>query len=110
MSDDLVTWLRARLDEDERIATAAADNDGNVEWRVTHSVLDGQRTIRTAANRPVARTWERDGEADDGWTFRSKDVAIHIARQDPARLLAEVAAKRAILDAYAWSCSAESPD
>lgn len=55
--DDLITWLRAQLDEDERAARA---------WM------------------PFGTPTAADRE--------------HIARHDPARVLAEVDAKRRILD------------
>lgn len=60
--DELITWLRAQLDDDERVARAA---------------------------------WP-DCTPDDP---RASDEDIrHIARWDPARVLAEVEAKRRILD------------
>lgn len=71
MNDDLVTWLRARLDEDERIATA-----------VHH--FQCASAVRTVRNGVV-------------WDLGDCDC------NQPARVLAEVAAKRAILDAYAWA-------
>ncbi len=68
MSDDLVAFLRARLDEDEQIARAA---DGN-------RAFDGTGTIPDLIS----------------------TVAIHVARHDPARVLAEVDAKRRLIDSY----------
>ncbi len=62
--DDLVTWLRAQLDDDERVAREA------VQWS------EG------------AAEWANPGEPD--WE--------HIARHGPARVLAEVDAKRRLLD------------
>lgn len=58
VTDDLTTWLRERLDEDERLTRKAAATDG--EWR---------------------------------WVDRVKQVIA-------ARLLAEVDAKRRILELY----------
>ncbi len=67
VTDDLVEFLRGRLDEDEAVAQAAA-----VLW-------------------------------DDGnWTEVEADPYAHAQRHDPARVLREVAAKRAILDAHGW--------
>ena len=68
---DLVTFLRARLDEDEAIARAAIF-EGCVDW---------------------AATYCEHCESHEG-------TGIHIARHDPARVLADVAAKRARLDKY----------
>ncbi|WBB73251.1 DUF6221 family protein [Micromonospora sp. WMMD1128] len=59
MTDDLVTWLRAQLDDDERAARA---------WL------------------PLGNPTAADRE--------------HIARHDPARVLAEVDAKRRIIDEH----------
>jgi len=68
---DLVTWLRARLDEDELAARAAGRTD------------DGRGGEWTAAGLRSAY----DARVDD-----------HIARHDPARVLAEVEAKRRVVD------------
>lgn len=65
--NDLVQFLRARLDEHEQAARAANVKQGDPRWTVT------------------------DGDA----------VAGHIARWDPARVLADVEAKRRIVDRYA---------
>lgn len=91
MTDDLVAFLRARLDEDERAALGTLDpltvigrHRGKTEqrWRVTES---GRGIIDA-----------------DGGRLRARDVfpaeAEHIARHDPTRVLAEVDAKRRILD------------
>jgi hypothetical protein len=77
--DDLTTFLRARLDEDEAVALAVKG----------HSVFDGTGIV-TGRNESVVV---------------GSHVATHIARHDPARVLAEVEAKRQILDhlAYEWS-------
>lgn len=72
-ADDLVAWLRAQLDEDERIMQAAyghhwLDDD---EWVIDEDahILEGQ-----PAN------------------------ARHAARHDPAYVTADITAKRQILD------------
>ena len=64
---DLLTWLRAQLDAEERDARAASD--GVVDW--------------------IAGDVGANGEDEAG---------EHIANWLPSRVLAEVAAKRAILD------------
>lgn len=78
MDGDLAAFLAARLDEDEAAAKAA----WGVEW-------DWRYVAEPFGERPsIAHT-------------------VHIARHDPARVLREVAAKRAILARYAtvqaWS-------
>jgi hypothetical protein len=86
MMDDLVTWLRAQLDDDERVARAAdsgrwlpEDKGITFEYRAD-DFHDGEAQARLVAD-TRANQW-------------------HIARWDPARVLAEVDAKRRILDRY----------
>lgn len=82
MSDDLIAFLRARLDDDEQIAQATMwDGSDNIPgW-----YLSASATVETG-----------------GDTFYAGDrtVANHIERHDPARVLREVEAKRRILDEY----------
>jgi hypothetical protein len=69
--DDVVAFVRARLDEDEAAAKAA----WGIEW-------DWRYVAQPFGERPsIAHT-------------------VHIARHDPARVLREVEAKRAILDRH----------
>ena len=81
---DLVAFLRARLDEDERVARAAADENREPSWRlisgeyVTGIGLTGMHT---------------EGFVDEA-------PGEHIVRHDPARVLAEVDAKRQIIDEH----------
>ncbi|MFJ6578385.1 DUF6221 family protein [Streptomyces sp. NPDC091368] len=81
--DDLVAFLRSRLDEDAVIARAAdAAIGGNAEADVPLIVHDNAHEA----------------------------VAIHISRHDPARVLAEVDAKRLLLAEYADVVGNESAD
>ncbi|MCZ7376532.1 DUF6221 family protein [Micromonospora sp. WMMC250] len=86
--DDLVTWLRAQLDDDERVARAVEDRSApwDGQW-----VNDGGGALRTY----------------NGWVLVhnagqliTRGLLDHIARHDPARVLAEVDAKRRILDRW----------
>jgi hypothetical protein len=90
---ELVLFLRARLDEDEQAARATTGG----KW-YSADVLE----VNLAAPRPDAE---------------------HIARHDPARVLAEVNAKRRILDEIVpkvesywgavnseWGCEYDDPD
>lgn len=90
--DDLIAWLRAQLDEDERIALATFD----VNVRVAMS--NGAATPRWIPDP------ETSGVRDEGGVSRVHHTwhreREHIARHDPARVLADVAAKRAILDLH----------
>lgn len=95
---ELVDFLRARLDEDEAAARAATPG----AWRYNpdkHHHIVGTPLFEEAvfAGPPgvdavcVAGT----GKTDDPQSMRD---AEHIARHDPARVLAEVEAKRAVVD------------
>lgn len=75
--DVLVTWLRAQVDEDERVALAATASP----W------VGCFKQVTSAATDP---------EAEVAGTQRAQ-TADHIARHDPTRVLAEVAAKRRII-------------
>ena len=86
--NDLIEFLRARLDEDERVARAAVERG--------MSVWEAHEQGR------VAMVSLPDGDAliyDEG--SPNDDQARHIARWDPARVLAEVQAKRRIVDEVA---------
>lgn len=97
VTDDLVSFLRARLDEDEAAAKACyyADWEAGSEGDVV--------PVRPEGNSYVAvGPW--GGGMDDA------DVR-HIARHDPARVLRDVEARRAVLaehkpdtDGHCWVC------
>jgi hypothetical protein len=85
----LIEFLTARLDEDEAVALAASQ--GN--WEVDDP--EYPRTIH-------ADDYETEVVSGGRWggessVFDSGKDPLHIARHDPARVLREVAAKRAIL-------------
>jgi hypothetical protein len=97
MSGDLVAFLRARLDEDEQVARAAAEPEGACwvgssesghPWRFS----EGRGVYAEIENVGESR-WPQIVGAD------ADAVQDHVAVHDPARVLAEVAAKRALLDA-----------
>jgi hypothetical protein len=81
---DLVQWLTAALDDDERIARAAADELGGTplgaEWRYD------DRSVETSRERDLVAVGSQD--------FMEPRVGAHIAEHDPARVLREIAAKR----------------
>lgn len=80
--DDLTAFLIAGLDEDEQFAVnAAGDSEGTyADWSTSATgVVD---------------------VVDDLIPTNDSDIAIHIARHDPARVLRDVEAKRRILERY----------
>jgi hypothetical protein len=90
MNEDLVEWLREQLDEDERIARAAADElegpELGGEWR-----YDG-RSVETVRERTMVAVGSQD--------LMELGVGRHIARHDPARVLREIEAKRRRLERH----------
>ncbi|MEU5596852.1 DUF6221 family protein [Streptomyces sp. NPDC020298] len=97
--DELVRWLGEQLDEDERIARAAGgrseqewaadlsgkDPAGMSSWPVVVRYVTDGRLRGAVANLPVMQE-------------RSEDRMVHIAAHDPARVLREIDARRAIVD------------
>jgi len=86
--DDLVTWLRAQLDEDERIAKATTERQPYDEWDAVGAGDDDD----------VARShWEVVKIARMGQSPAARALAVHIAAHDPARVLREIDAKRRMI-------------
>lgn len=81
---ELVDFLRARLDEDETVAREA----GGESWPMPERV--GYENLESVSGEVVMY--------GDSWR---DDMGPHIARHDPARVLADVEAKRRIVDRYA---------
>ncbi|GGU54716.1 DUF6221 family protein [Streptomyces lavendofoliae] len=88
---ELVDFLRARLDEDADTASAASPGP----WHV-NAESDEVLAVDDIA---VA-----DGFALSGQQLRA--TTAHIARHNPARILAEVDAKRQMVDDYARNAAA----
>lgn len=76
----LVAFLHARLDEDERLAQAAS-SDAGAAWTLSAGTFPA--LVSPAGVRRVTG---------------AESVLPHVGRHDPARVLAEVEAKRRILD------------
>src|SRR2546423_10960409 len=85
--DDLIAFLRARLDEREQIARAAEPGP----WRVLED-----------SSGSVAVGPEDFGIASDH-TGQNRASYVHIAANDPARVLADVDAKRRIIELHSTS-------
>lgn len=80
--DDLVKFIRAQLDEDEQ----EANDFGGNSWRVVDDLVV-QRGVVPATTAIVAEGLRAS-------------VSEWLARHDPARVLREVAAKRAVVDLH----------
>jgi hypothetical protein len=103
MTADLVAFLRARLDDDEQTAHAATL--GPWEWTPEEDVWGhcGPALIRAGFDGEGDRELVEvlSGWGHDAWGMHVSDNdAAHIARHDPARVLADVEAKRQLLDDY----------
>jgi hypothetical protein len=88
VTGDLAVWLRAQLDADEQTARAATPGPWEPEWDevVAPDLYDHLGDTRFV----VAETCGPDTLAE----------ARHIARHDPAFTLADITAKRAIIDRH----------
>jgi hypothetical protein len=92
MDDDLTAWLRAQLDDDERIAQRAGGT-----WRE-----DGEGTGEILCSDSRV--------AENLISARIEGLAPHITRHDPARVLREIKSKRLIVreceNQAAWESTA----
>lgn len=95
--DDLAAWLTAQLDAVERAASAATPgpwrHDPTKHHRMPGTVMFSEAVFAGAAGDDATCIAET-GESDDPQSMRD---AEHIALHDPARVLAEVKAKRLML-------------
>lgn len=76
---DLIEFLRARLDEDEAAAQDTLDHTWGQSDVAPFAVYGSHKRIAVCADYQQAH---------------------HVARHDPARILADVAAKRSVMDAF----------
>ncbi|WP_275558459.1 DUF6221 family protein [Streptomyces sp. 5-6(2022)] len=95
MSDGLVEFLRARLDEDEQIARRACEY-AEAEWRLDEEF--GETVLWWPPEPHIAEKEREKGlpVVSDQWRGQTIDsrIAPHVARHDPARVLREIDAKR----------------
>lgn len=87
MTEDLIAFIRAQLDDDERVAREASDYGST--WRRGDDAIYPSDEAR----HPGAIITGVYGGLQDHY-------AEHIARNDPKARLAEIEAKRRILDRY----------
>jgi hypothetical protein len=86
----IIEFLRARIAEDEAAAMAAADGPWEHDEHLgDHAVTSVIGAVATASN-----------VYPEGAVGLEEADAAHIARHDPARVLREVAAKRAIIEEW----------
>jgi hypothetical protein len=104
-TDDLVAFLRNRLNEDEQVARAANVKQDDPEWYTNHIALAFPRAYRVRSrrdNRPIATVTDVSGdeEADATGILDGQAAAAHIARHDPARVLREIESRRRLIDEH----------
>jgi hypothetical protein len=108
---ELVDFLRARLDEDEETALGASP--GGWHYGTVDSVAGGALydTTRTIANVVYEQRGDHDGRIVRHLLEAEADRnGAHIERHDPARVLADVGAKRRILEMHeSWPVLVERP-
>jgi len=96
---DLITWYLAQLDEDEAVARAATDGHWYAkEARYAPKYGEG-------VNADVCVEGATDGYTvvvgePEGFGACALEDAVHIARHDPAHVLADIAAKWAIVEIH----------
>lgn len=100
--DDLVAFLTARLDEDEADARNACPPRRPVSSGEAWAVESSDAHEPMSDGGIPAAVWVVTGpEGEDGIAaVNNHHRAVHIARHDPARVLAEVAAKRRMIGYY----------
>lgn len=97
--DDLITFLRARLDEDEQAALSWPE--GSRQWQTV-----GGRKLSYRNDSSEMVTAIDVSNASSLWNeqiyvkYDLDDAPEHIARHDPARVLAEVDAKRGLIELH----------
>ena len=92
VSGDLVAFLRARLDEDDRAALDVSwDDDDSRRWTAYHRKYDDRWVLIDGMDEGVE---VHSTAADAGAVVR------HAARHDPARVLRDVEAKRRVVELH----------
>jgi len=93
----ITEFLEARIAEDEAVARAAKSGRWKTE-AVEHGRFAGIESRIYSLTGSHILLSHTDGEAGQA----TNENAAHIARHDPARVLAECAAKRAIIEEHYW--------
>lgn len=95
---ELVEWLRGVLADDERAAQTATPG----HWGAQpggQGTLNDEWEVVTDAHEPSELAHYVVYVGYEGGGATSEQNAAHIARHDPAAVLADIEAKRAVLDA-----------
>lgn len=100
--NDLVAWLRARLDEDERVAQAAASDPA--------FGYGGRWAASDHGDVVPAESHGNDWVAVGPWGGDLGDVGRHMAHHDPARVLADLDAKRRLLELHPYAGLLSAPE
>jgi len=100
----IVEFVNARLDEEEQAAKAATQYDP-APWESTTSDDRPTNADRDPEGISPHSGWVLNARRenlwdDEGCLAMGAAAATHIARHDPARVLRDIAAKRAIVAAY----------
>lgn len=97
MTADLIAFLRARLDEDE--ARARALPPGPWTWRKGEAATTSPGDALVGADgQPVLSASDPDEYM--AWITRADGFDAYLQQMQPARVLAEVEAKRALVNDY----------
>lgn len=89
---EIVEFLKACLDEDERIARAAARQRGGGTWKAER---DAREILEIVGEQPHPGAYiPVILQPDDD------ETTVHIAAHDPARVLREIEAKRRIVEQH----------
>jgi hypothetical protein len=99
MSDDVVSQVRAAIQERRSSAEAAAAKHG-AKWRYREAtnggVVEGTVENRSSGGMPDVALWDSEG----GYLATTEDAARHIATNDPASVLRLCDGLEAILDRH----------
>lgn len=108
--DDVAAIIRAGLDEDERLAREFGEGKIPMHWHLDEAIGD---TVLMWP--PEFHTGYKEDQEWRGEQMTWAEIAAHVARHDPARVLEEVASKRDMLDAllaepHAGDCRTRTPN
>lgn len=96
---DIAAFIHARLDEGEQAARAATP--GPWRWTNAGSGIIGEQPVLESESDPTAVVIDATGNHTEGYVCIDAGDQAHIAHWDPARVLAEVEAKRLLVNAHA---------